>query len=187
MSEPVRPAPPTEVWLRGPVEGVPAPLQPAVHALLQVGEELARLLPGLDAEAIAATPGGAASIGFHVRHLVGSTDRLLTYAEGRPLSDEQRAALASESRAPMAGDTGASLAALARTAIDGAVERIRRTPPESLGDPRSVGRAALPSTVGGLLFHAAEHAARHAGQVITTARIVSGLATGAGRRGGARA
>jgi hypothetical protein len=38
-----------------------------------------------------------------------------------------------------------------------------------------VGRARLPSTVFGLLFHVAEHTQRHAGQAITTAKIVRGL------------
>src|SRR5688572_387956 len=37
-------------------------------------------------------PGGAASIGFHLRHLGGALDRLFTYARGEMLSAEQRAA-----------------------------------------------------------------------------------------------
>ena len=56
--------------------------------------------------------------------------------------------------------------------------QLAATPPESLGDERLVGRAALPSTVRGLLFHGAEHTQRHVGQVITTAKIVRGLRLG---------
>ena len=176
MSETGRAAPPTEVWLRGPIAGLAPELQPAAHALLQVQEELARLLPALDHATLAARPGGAPSIGFHVRHLVGSTDRLLTYAAGRALSDAQREYLSREREAPLPGDTGASLAALVAAAVEEAVAQLRRTPVATLGEARAVGRAGLPSTVGGLLFHAAEHAARHTGQVVTTARILRGLA-----------
>jgi len=43
----------------------------------------------------------------------------------------------------------------------------------TLTDARAVGRQRLPSTVIGLLVHAAEHTTRHAGQIITTAKIVT--------------
>jgi hypothetical protein len=56
--------------------------------------------------------------------------------------------------------------------IDEALNQLRRTPVESLGAAREVGRAKLPSTVLGLLFHAAEHTSRHVGQLITTLKIV---------------
>lgn len=42
----------------------------------------------------------------------------------------------------------------------------------SLLEPRSVGRAQLPSTLLGLLVHAAEHTQRHVGQLLVTARIL---------------
>lgn len=169
---------PPEVWLRGAIEGIAPLLQPAAHSLVQVREELERRLPSLDAAQTAATPGGSASIAYHVQHLAGSIDRLLTYARGEPLDEEQVARLQSEgSRRPA---DGASLLAEAGTAIDRAMAELgnwsRRE--NLLLEGRSVGRAQLPSTVLGLLFHAAEHAQRHAGQVATLARIVQVRAPG---------
>ena len=168
---------PPEVWLRGPVEGVAAPLQPVVHSLLQVGEEMDRLLPSLGADALLARPGGAASTSFHVRHMLGSLDRLLTYAEGRQLSDAQRAAMADERSEPPLD--GATLRDRVRAAIDDAIDRVRRMPVAELEARRLVGRGALPSTLLGLLVHAAEHTQRHAGQAVTTAKIARGLRDGA--------
>ena len=108
-------------------------------------------------------PGGAASIGFHVRHTGGALDRLFTYARGEALSDAQRAALKTEGEA---GDPPASMAMLVADVsrlIDAALEQLRTTPRASLLDERKVGRAGLPATVLGLLFHAAEHSTRHVG------------------------
>lgn len=161
-----------EVWLRGPVAGVPAMLQPAAHALLQGQEELHRAAHALPATALWLRPGGVAPVGFHVRHAAGVIDRLLTYARGEGLSDAQRAALAAEQE-PV-GDAASLLAGL-DLAVARAVDAYRATDPATLGDARAVGRAGLPSTVMGLLFHIAEHVQRHAGQAGTTARIVDAL------------
>jgi uncharacterized damage-inducible protein DinB len=168
---PAAPAAP-EVWLRGPIEGVAGALQPVAHSLLQVREELGVALAGLGERELWLRPGGAAAIGFHLLHLAGSTDRLFTYARGEELSAEQRGALAAEREPPLE-----SLDALLRRVegvVAAALAQLRATDPATLADPRAVGRARLPSTVGGLLFHAAEHAQRHAGQAVTTARIVRG-------------
>jgi uncharacterized damage-inducible protein DinB len=171
-------APPTapEPWLRGPVAGVPPLLMPAVHALMQVMEDVPRAAAALTVEELWARPGGAASVGFHLRHLAGSTDRLLTYARGESLSGAQLAALGAEGHPgepPAAADR---LVDEALAVLRGATDLLRSVPVESLLEPRGVGRAQLPSTVLGLLFHTAEHAQRHAGQIVTTARIVRGLA-----------
>lgn len=120
-------------------------------------------------------PGGAASVAFHLRHIAGSVDRLLTYARGAALSDAQRRVLVSESSGGNAPGDAAELIAHARTAIAGAIDTLRATPQDSLLDARAVGRRALPSTVLGLLFHVAEHTQRHAGQAIATAKAVRGL------------
>ena len=172
MSE-VKPNDQPEAWLRGPMPGVPGPLQPLAHTFVQVREDVERATHGLTADQLRARPAGVASLAFHLLHIPGSIDRLLTYARGERLSDEQRAALRAETldeaREPV--DLLAGLAA----GIEGALARLREWPEASLTEPRTVGRAALPSTVRGLLFHAAEHAQRHAGQVIVTARVVRGL------------
>jgi len=160
---------PPEVWLRGPLPDVVPHLMPAAHALLQAREELARAVAGATNEEVWQRPGAAASAGYHLQHLAGSLDRLLTYARGESLGEDQRCALLQE------GTPGAPVSALlstAHAAIDRAVDQVRRTPAEILLDPREVGRARLPSTVLGLLFHAAEHTARHSGQVVTTLKAL---------------
>lgn len=169
-----------EVWLRGPLAGISPARMPAAHALLGAAEDIARAAAGLDAEALWATPGGAASVGFHLRHVAGSIDRLLTYARGEGLTDAQRAFLAAEGVPGDPPATADALVRLATDAIEAAVETIRATPDEALPEPRGVGRAQLPSTVGGLLFHVAEHTQRHTGQIVTTAKIVRGLQAAGG-------
>ena len=118
-------------------------------------------------------PNGAASLGFHLRHVAGSLDRLLTYARGAQLDDRQHAALKREAEPGTPPDGIETLLEQARSAIDAAIAQLAATRREDLLQPRTVGRAALPSTVLGLLFHAAEHTTRHVGQAITTAKIVS--------------
>src|SRR4030095_6753332 len=84
---------PTEAWQRGPVAGFDPLIMPVVHALIQAREDLERLAVTVPADHVWRRPGGAASIGFHVRHTGGALDRLLTYARGDALSEAQRAAL----------------------------------------------------------------------------------------------
>ena len=165
--------PPPEVWQRGPVAGYEPLLMPVVHALIQVREDLESLVPLIPSKNVWLRPGGAASIGFHVRHTGGALDRLFTYARGELLTDAQRTALREEGTA---GDPPASLdsvVAYVGQIIERALKQLADTPKESLLDERKLGRAGLPTTVLGLLFHAAEHSTRHVGQAITTAKIVS--------------
>jgi hypothetical protein len=160
---------PLEVWLRGPLPDVAPVLMPAAHALLQAREEVEQAVAGATTEQMWQRPGAAASAGYHLQHLAGSLDRLLTYARGESLGEDQRRALVQEGTPGVAAST---LLSGAVAAIDRALDQIRRTPAETLLDAREVGRARLPSTVLGLLFHAAEHTARHTGQLITTLKVV---------------
>lgn len=167
--------PQTEVWQRGAVPGFEPLLMPVVHALLQAREDLERLAGDVPPEHVWVRPGGAASIGFHVRHTGGALDRLFTYARGETLSDSQKADLREEG-AP--GEPAVSLVAVlsgVNAIIDRALQQLAATSKESLLDERKLGRAGLPTNVLGLLFHAAEHCTRHVGQAITTARIVKSL------------
>ena len=159
-------------WLRGPVEGISDALQPVAHAFIAAREDVVAPLAGLSAAQIWAQPGGAASIGFHLMHVTGSTDRLLTYARGAALTDQQKAAMAAEKTPPEPRPTAEELLKAWDAAVDRALKQIGETKDGELDTPRLVGRAQLPSTVRGLLYHAAEHAARHAGQVVTTAKVV---------------
>jgi uncharacterized damage-inducible protein DinB len=148
---------------------------PAAHALAQTREDIERTAAGLDADDLWAQPGGAASVGFHLRHVAGSIDRLLTYARGESLSNVQHAALAREEAPGEPGETAMALVQQAVAAIDRALSVIRATPVSALHESRAVGRAALPTTVLGLLFHIAEHTQRHTGQIVTTAKIIQGF------------
>jgi len=166
MSEP-------EVWLRGAIPGIPPHLQPVAHSLLQSREEIQHVLEGLTPERIWHAYPNAASIGFHVLHAIGSLDRLFTYARGAALSDVQRQSLAGESQ-PDRDVSGNDLLAAFDAGVERALDQLRGTDETMLTAKREVGRARLPSTVIGLLFHAAEHTQRHAGQALTTSRLVTG-------------
>jgi phage terminase large subunit GpA-like protein len=161
------------VWLRGPIDGVHALLQPVAHALVQANEDVRESLAGLSDDTIWSRPGGAASIGFHATHALGSLDRLLTYARGEALNDVQLAVLAGEKTLDRAGSAEQLMASWS-TEVDRALGQLRQTREEDLTQPREVGRGKLPSNVIGLLFHAAEHTAQHAAQLVTTAKILRG-------------
>lgn len=165
---------PAEVWLRGPVEGIPPLLQPAAHTILQVREDVLPVVADLPTDLLWARPGGAAAIGFHLLHLPGSLDRLLTYSRGAALAPEQLAQLAAERTAYEDRPTLPQLLTRFSSAIDAAVAYLRTVPEASLLAPREVGRKRLPSTTLGLIFHAAEHSSRHAGQIVTLVQVVRG-------------
>jgi uncharacterized damage-inducible protein DinB len=166
----------TEAWLRGPIPGVHPMLMPAAHALIQVREELPLVVDGLSLDDVWASPGQSASIGFHLRHIVGSLDRLLTYARGAELTPEQRAALIAE-RSPSRDPLPDLLRELDH-AIQKALVDIASTDTAKLAEARFVGKARLPSTVIGLVFHAAEHATRHAGQIATLVKVLRPVLSG---------
>lgn len=161
--------PEPEAWLRGPILGVPAPLMPVAHALQQAREDLNRHAAGITIDELWQRPGHAAPAGYHIKHLAGSLDRLFTYARGEKLNEAQRQALVEEGNA---GATVEELLTVANQAIDRAIGQLRGTAPETLAEPRTVGRAALPTTVLGLLFHGGEHTTRHVGQLITTLKVL---------------
>jgi uncharacterized damage-inducible protein DinB len=147
---------------------------PAAHALAQAREDLTLVACGLLPEELGARPGGAASAAFHLVHVAGSIDRLLTYARGEELSETQRAAAAAEPARAASLRDAAGLTAGAQAAIEAALAQIRNTKASALLEPRAVGRSRLPSNVLGLLFHVAEHTQRHVGQLIVTAKVVHG-------------
>ena len=163
--------PNTEWWQRGPIDGVPAVLQPVAHILLQVRESVLELVPDLTESQWNARPAGVASAAFHVRHITGVIDRLFTYARGDALSAEQFAAIRTEGDPLAPADVPRVLDALGAR-VDAAIDELRAADVGSLGDFRAVGRAKLPSTVIGCLVHGAEHAMRHVGQLSVTTRIV---------------
>ncbi len=161
-----------EVWLRGPVDGLSPYLQPVAHALLQANEEIISLLQDFPDELLWRQPAGLASPGFHLQHLTGVLDRLLTYAAGKPLSEEQLSYLKSEG-SPGGENTDANdLCAAFSEQVEASLQTLKTFPEASLTEARTVGRAKLPSTVLGLLFHAAEHTMRHTGQLLVTVNVL---------------
>lgn len=160
-----------EVWLRGPVEAVPPPLQPVAHALLQAGEDVEMLTRDLPADLLWTRPAGVASVGFHLLHVRGVVDRLFTYARGEGLTEAQREALSSETRPDQSGVGVEDLVDAFHRQVDRALAQLRDTDEQTLLQTRGVGRKQLPSTVLGLLSHAAEHVQRHVGQLLVTVRV----------------
>ncbi|NNE71145.1 MAG: DinB family protein [Rhodothermales bacterium] len=163
-----------EPWLRGAIPGIPTLLQPVAHALVHSQENLTQVVPQLSQTQLWRSVGGTASVGFHLLHLSGSTDRLFTYARGEELSDQQRDQLAAEQGGATPQPSAQELLDNWSSTVEESLARLRGTPVSDLLEVRYVGRARLESTVLGLLFHAAEHASRHTGQIVTTARIVIG-------------
>jgi uncharacterized damage-inducible protein DinB len=160
-----------EYWLQGPVAGVPALLQPVAHALLQANDEINEVLEEFDEEELWTTPAGVASVGFHLQHIAGVLDRLFTYARGQSLSRLQLKYLSEEGLENEETKLAALLDQL-DAQIQRSIDTLKTIDPSSLTDVRTVGRKQLPSTVLGLLFHAAEHTMRHSGQLHVTARIM---------------
>ena len=78
-----------EVWLRGELPGISTLLQPAAHALLQSKEEVFKYTEGFPEFLLWKRPAGRASVGFHLQHITGVLDRMLTYAEEQQLSEKQ--------------------------------------------------------------------------------------------------
>jgi len=158
-----------EPWLRGPLQDVPVVQRAVLYALELAEEDLKRWCGSLTDEQINARFCGLPPVAFHLQHIARSLDRLLTYAEGRSLTDEQLAALKAES------DAGASrddLFSELELAVSRSGTRIRAIDVSVLGQARRVGTKRLPTTVAGLLVHVADHTQRHVGQAITTAKVI---------------
>jgi uncharacterized damage-inducible protein DinB len=161
-----------EPWLRGTLTEVDAVRRQVLHALELAGEDVERWCLGLSDVEMDARPFGLASVAYHLRHIARSLDRLLTYAEGKQLSDAQMDELRSELEP---GAVASEVFEECAAGLKISAERVRAISPTTYEEPRGVGRAMLPSTVGGLLVHCAEHTQRHVGQGVTTAKVVMGM------------
>jgi uncharacterized damage-inducible protein DinB len=159
-------------WLAGPVGGVPDALQPVAHALLQSQFEVHAFMRDFPDELLWERVAGLAPVGFHLRHIRGVIERLFATAVRGTIGDEQRERLEVERRQSDEGVTVRDLVAAVDEQVAQALDQLRRTQPETLAEERLVGAKGLPSTVAGLLFHAAEHAQRHCGQLLVTTRVL---------------
>jgi hypothetical protein len=167
-NSPIEPLPGLEPWLRGPLAGVNALVMPTLHAYGQVREDLAQWTRGLSDAAIWSRPHGLAPVGFQLRHIAGSVERLTTYLRGQQLTPEQLAAIPREMDP---GPGRLELLAEVNRALDQSEQVIRSLKPASFAEPRTVGRNHLPTTVIGLVVHLAEHTQRHVGELIVTAKL----------------
>lgn len=167
-----------EVWLRGPVAGIPALLQPVAHALLQAREEVQALMQDFPDSLLWQKPSGLASPGFHLQHLSGVLNRLFTYARNEPLTEAQLQALKAEGINPGEEYNTAYLVQQFEEQVDAVLAELATVTADSLTEFRGVGRAQLPSTKLGLYFHGAEHTMRHLGQLLVTVKILLSQTTG---------
>jgi uncharacterized damage-inducible protein DinB len=159
-----------EPWLRGSLADIPVLTRAVLHALELAAEDIDRWCAPLTDDELNARPEGIAPVAFHLRHIVRSADRLLTYADGHQLSPEQISTLKTELDA---GATRQDLLTEFRAGLEKTAARVRDFTPAHFDEPRKVGKLQLPTTVGSLLIHVADHTQRHVGQAITTAKFVS--------------
>jgi hypothetical protein len=160
-----------EPWMRG-THGELDPLRRAVvHALEQAAEDAERWCGEMTEGVLFARPAGLPSLAFQMRHAVRSLDRLLTYAEDRQLDERQLVELQTE-HDDWPKTSAEDVRREFREGIALAMERVRAFRPETYPAARGIGRKRLPTTVGGLLVHCAEHTQRHIGQMVTTAKVV---------------
>ena len=160
-----------EVWLRGPLPDILPQLQPPAHALLQAKEEVQLIMKDFPGELLWERPASVASVAFHLQHLTGVLDRLFTYAGGNLLTESQHVYLKAEGRESPNTDAEQLVNAFLQK-VDESIENLKGMRTETLYEFRGVGRARLPSTTIGLIFHAAEHTMRHVGQLLVTAKIL---------------
>ena len=163
MSEPY-----IEPWMRGPIPGVPPLVMPVFFSFQMVREDLAKYTEGITQEQLWKTTGQIASLGFHLRHIPGSVERLTVYLFNESLTAEQLAVMKEEATP---GATLAELLAALDATLTATEDRLRTIDPATIHDERYIGRKRLPTTVLGLLVHIAEHTQRHLGQAITTAKL----------------
>ena len=158
-----------EPWLRGTYSELPAVLRGILHAFDLAREDAVHWADDLIDNELHATPSGLTPVSFHMRHIVRSLDRLLTYAEGNQLNSEQLIAYKTELDPAVSRE---EILAEFHQGLDRAAERVRAFAGADLEQPRSVGKKQLPSTVGGLLVHLADHTQRHTGQIVSTAKLI---------------
>jgi hypothetical protein len=158
-----------EPWMRGPLASVDLLVQPLLFSFQQAREDLDRWTADLTTEQLWARPFELGPVGFHVRHIGGSVERLLVYALGGELSDKQIADLKSEMNP---GASRPELFAQFASRLQAAERTVRGLNVQQWTEPRFIGRKRLPTTLGGLITHIAEHTQRHVGEAIVTAKVV---------------
>jgi hypothetical protein len=160
--------------LRGAIPGVDPLLAPVFFSFTQVREDLALHIRDLSPDDVWRQVGSVPALGFQLRHIAGSVDRLTSYLMDEQLSPDQIVCMKQESGpAPDVAGAGVDdLLAGIDAALASAEARMATIDPATIHEPRYIGRKRLPTTVLGLLVHIAEHTQRHLVQAITTAKLV---------------
>jgi hypothetical protein len=171
MAEPV---PQIEPWMRGIVPGVDPVIGHLLRASEHIREDLERALADLTAGQIWARPHGMTSVGFHAKHLAGSTDRLCSYLAGEQLTTEQLAAAGQEDHGE---ESAGGLIAAVRRSLDRYEQLVRAMPPEKFGEKREIGRRRFETTAISVAIHIAEHGQRHVGQAVSAAKLANAPST----------
>jgi hypothetical protein len=161
-----------EVWQRGPVQNIPALLQPVAHALLQAREELHDIMIDFPGNRLWERPFGVASPAFHLQHLTGVLDRLFTYARKEHLNASQLLALSIEGNQQETSSSMMELIELFDKQVDASINELTRVNTGMLAEERTIGRRQIASTLIGLYVHAAEHSMRHIGQLLVTVKAL---------------
>ena len=161
----------TEYWLNGPLPNITPWLQPVAHTLLQSQREIYEIMENCNDDILWQMLAGIASPAFHLQHIAGVLDRLLTYAGDKQLTEKQLDYLSYEGRRNDSITVRTLLQALQKQ-IKLSIDFLHETKPKTLTETRHVGRKKIPSTQLGLLFHAAEHTMRHTGQLMVTVKII---------------
>jgi hypothetical protein len=161
-----------EVWQRGPVENIPALLQPVAHALLQAQEELHEMMSGFSEKLLWERPGGIASPAFHLQHLTGVLDRLFTYAKEQALNEDQLYSLSIEGNKDKCTFGLKTMLEKFDKQVTISLYELSKTNIDALTAKREIGRQKIPTTLIGLYVHAAEHTMRHIGQLLVTVRVI---------------
>ena len=161
-----------EPWLRGTLTEVDAVRRQVLHTFELAEDDMEKWCSGLSDAEMNARPFGIAPVSFHLRHMVGTIDRLLTYLAGGQLSAEQMTTMRGELSA---GGTTAEVMRLFKDGLADARRRVLLISPGSSEEARGVGRKMLPTTVGALMVHCADHTHRHVGQAVTTSKVVVGM------------
>lgn len=161
-----------EPWLRGPNPDLNPVIAHLLRASQQIREDMAGAVSLLTPAQIWTRPEMLNPVGFHLKHLAGSSLRLLTYLEGRTLSPQQLAEIPLEK----SGDEDASaLIASVNTAFDRYDAFVRNFTPDRFTELREVGRAKLPVTAISLAIHITEHGHRHVGQIVSAAALARAM------------
>ena len=163
-----------EPWLTGKLNDVSPLLAAILYSFEQAREDLRRWTEGLSEEQVWRRTGEIGSVGFHIRHIAGSVDRLITYADGRQLDESQLVELKSEQN--NGGLSRDELLALLDEKLSKADTVVRGIDPSSFSTVREIGRKRTPVPLGVLLVHISEHTQRHVGAAIVTSKVVRGPA-----------